>query len=405
MARSDIRTLLPLDRWSHLMGIDPLHFNQLQSNNFNNGESCGSTWYQHPWQGANRVSRDDIAIAIQTAEHMLADDVGYHLLPDWDVDEIIKTIPLRNPTAYSSGYNVRGTHKSAFAHWGHIISGGIQTKAFIGNMRIAFTDEDGDGYKETVTGTIATIVTDPDEIRLYYAGKSGDDAWEIRPISVSISGGTATIVFKAWQIVVEDPQEIFNAAILDADLAASYESTVDVYQVHLYPYPQLSMLWENLDDCVSSDSSCGECGHYAQDGCMTVRDNRLGEFAYKAATWNTLTELFTGAECVIARDPDRVQISYLSGWRDMKQSRPSNVMDPYWERVVAYLAASLLDKQICDCNNAAEFVGYWRDDLARNNAERTFQMAPERIANKFGTTRGADFALRACQAPGRRIGR
>src|SRR3990167_9887743 len=89
MARSDIKTWMPLDRWFQIIGIKPLHANQLASNNLLPDNVCGEVWFQYSHQHADRVGRDDIAMAIQAAELEIAAEVGYNLMPDWTVEERI----------------------------------------------------------------------------------------------------------------------------------------------------------------------------------------------------------------------------------------------------------------------------------------------------------------------------
>src|SRR3990167_241886 len=103
MARAQTVTWLPLDRWGAILGINPLHVNGVTSASVS-GEVCRDFYQQYAYQDAHKVSREDIAQAIQDAELLIADYVGYSLLPDWVVDERYPTARPPSPELYSTGY-------------------------------------------------------------------------------------------------------------------------------------------------------------------------------------------------------------------------------------------------------------------------------------------------------------
>jgi hypothetical protein len=67
-------------------------------------------------------------------------------------------------------------------------------------------------------------------------------------------------------------------------------------------------------------------------------------------------------------------------------------LDPYFEKVIAYYAAALLDRAVCSCNNSERFVDHWREDLARLGADVSHQLSVEDLDNPLGTQRGAIYA-------------
>jgi hypothetical protein len=402
VARATTVTWLSLDRWAQIIGIDPLIFNGLISRSLQS-ETCGDVWFQYAWQDANKISREDIAQAIQDAEKAIANYVGYPLLPDWFEDDGVPTVRPSVPTLFSNGRNIRGMAKSVFSQRGYVISGGIRAKSLVVlGSGITRTDNDGDGYKETATVSILTTVTDPDEIHLYYPGQVGADEWEIRPIKVSIVGGMAVITFHSSQIVDPDLLEQIDASAQDADVDANYVITADVYRVYNDPQTQVQMLWENTDgDC----GSCETCEWSEQYGCLAIRNPKLGEVSYHPATWNAVTAEFDSSEYSLARDPDRLHLYYRAGWKLSSLTRPYCDMDPYWERAVAYYACGLLDRDICECNNARAFVNHWREEVNKTTSERSFNVSPRQLDNVFGSTRGALYALARCMQEGRKLGR
>lgn len=415
MARASTPTWLSLDRWAQIMGLDPLHFNGVFTS-LRPDSACNSgedIWLQFAYQDASKVSREDLAEAIRDAERQLANYIGYNLLPDWTIDERLKTTRPAIPGVFSSGYtNARWMSRSVTTKRGYFIAGGQRAKSVISaGAAIVRSDADGDGYQELCTVTVATSV-DAEEIRVYFPSQSGADVWEIRPVTVSVSGGVATITFKIWQVPDPDLWEALNASGIDGDVAGNFITTVDVYRVYNDPQSQLQMLWEpspGLVSCGCGSETCQVCTFAAQAGCLHTRDPRLGIVAYSAATWDSADSEFDAAELAVCRDPDRVRVWYQSGWRweeaAQTGARASRDMDPYWEKAVAYLAIALLEREVCACNNVEHFIDHWREDLARNGREVSYQNVPGLLANPFGTTRGAWYAYQRANQEDRFIQR
>ena len=414
MARSSTPTWLPLDRWAEILGIHPIHFNQMYLD-LGPVADCGDTWYQDSWQQPNFISREDVAVAIRQDEMMIASELGYFPLPDWVIDERKKTVRPAKPELFSvTSVNVRGLSKSVETAWGYVISGGQRTVDLIdAGATVVATDADGDGYDETCTVTVTTTVTDLNEIRAFYPGRSGSFDYEIRPIQVSVSGGVATITFKRWQIVEPDQLERFDAQDpgnrINAASAGSYETTVDIYRVWNDPQSQCNLLWERDPTRVGcgacSGTGCAICAFDTQTGCIAVRDERLGIMMYRPATWDSDEEQFESAAFSVCRDPEQLRIWYYAGWQDTnpRVDRPRVDLDPYWEKAIVYLSCSLLDRDICSCKNAEEFVDHWRMDLSMVGADVSFQVPPEDLANPFGPARGAIYAWKQIHRDGRAI--
>jgi len=363
MARAETRTWLSLDRWAEIVGINPLHFNQLASTQF--PDLCGEPWYQYAWQDADRVGREAIAQAIREAELTMSRYLGYNLVPDW-TDEILLTERPSPPELYGGALNPRYASKSVSAMKGHVISGGIRATSLIeAGAAIARSDVDGDAYEELCTVTVTTDVADC-EIKVFYPGESGSLDYEIRPIKISSVGGVATITFKAWQVVDQNLTEKLNPEPLTDTVAANYITTVDVYRVYNDPQTQVLFMWEALPgSCDCGSSTCAICGWGTQNGCLQVRDNRLGFLTYKPGTWDTDSEVFLSAEWSVGREPEKMRAYYYSGYEDRTRSCPRHEMDTALEKAVAYYASTLVDRDMCACSNVQNFLSFWREDLAR----------------------------------------
>jgi len=402
MARAETKTWLSLDRWAEIVGINPLHFNQLASTEF--PDLCGQPWYQYDWQDADRVGREAIAIAIRSAERRIAKYVGYNLLPDWH-NEIVPVPRPASPELFGKAVNPRYARKSVKATKGYLISGGVKASSLIeAGLAIVRSDADGDGYNELCTVTVTTDVDDC-EIHLYYPGENGADIWEIRPITISSSGGIATITFKSWQVVDPDKTQGLDPSPLTAETDSNYITTVDAYRVYNDPQTQATFMWEDLPDaCDCGSETCETCAWSTQTGCLQVRNDRLGYFTFNPATWDTDNEKFTQSEFSVAREPDKIRLYYYSGWRDQDIICPAVNMDRELERAIAHFAATLLDRDMCACNNVQYYLDYWREDLARVGADVTYQNSPHILSNPFGTMRGAVYAYNVCNDNQRKIG-
>lgn len=403
MARSDVKTWLPLDRWAEIIGIHPLHFNGLDATDLAPDTVCGDVWFQHSWQHADRVGHEDVAMAIQQAEMQIAAEVGYNLLPDWTVAERIPFAQPGVPGVYNlNGLNPRGQLNSVELRRGHVISGGVKTKTVISaGESFVRSDEDSDGFAELCTVTVATSVTDANEIALFYPGKSGEDGWEIRPIQVSFSGGNAIITFKVWLIAAANKMDVFDPDPLDAEDNASYESTVDVYRVYNDPSTQAQFMWENSPGCCGT---CDACLFSTQAGCFHLREQRIGIAVPAPGSWDSDDEEFDAAAWSVCRGPDQVRFWYYSGFEDKSMTRSKVEMAKFWEYPVAFYAASLLDRSVCGCSNVQAFIDKWRLDVAVNEFQgTTVTVTPELLSNRLGTTMGAIYAWKRIRQNGVRV--
>lgn len=415
MARASTPTLLPLDRWAQVLGHDPLSFNQVITA-AKPQTICAAPWKQYAWQESGQVSREDVAAVIAEAERMIAAQVGYSLLPTWEVDERRQTVqPGIAGLLNLSGRNLAGFRNIIQLDRGHYLSGGIEAKTLIdGSAAIVYSDGDGDGYEETATIAVNTAVTDPCEIAVYYPGESGADAWEVRPLrSVAIAGGVATIRVWRHQLVLPELMEALVPEAVDGDNDANFLSAVDVYRHWNDPQQQVQFLWSPLPyfgGCSCGDSACASCTAYSQYGCLLAQNERLGIVHYGPAAWDAATSSFLSRSYSVPRQPDRVRLWYYAGYQDTRRDCPRLEMEPTFERAVAYLSLALLDRELCGCNNLEALAAHYREDLALSAStpaeSRSYSLGTRALLdNPFGTTRGAIYAWQRTNAEGRTLGR
>lgn len=423
MATATERTLLSLDRWAQLIGVNPLHFNQVTTTKMPN-TSCAKVWKQFNWQHADAVGREDLAYAIKAAENKIAKQLGYWPLPRWEVNESIWTIHPGDPTLFNVGArDILGFRQSLKLQWAQFISGGIEAKTIDSlGVAVVYTDVDGDGYKETATITFATSITDVCELAVYYPGEGGSDAWEIRPLqSVVIAGGNATIKFTRQQAVKPELLTKFEPQAVDGQDDNNFLATVDVYrhwndpsvqaQLEWMPVPVNSPLGVLVTPACSScgNSGCQACAFGYQAGCLLAQKYDRSWVQYSPGTWNSTTLQFDSAAYSFCRAPDRLTASYYAGYRAKTKACPTLQMDSDFEKAIAYLALTLLDRPLCGCNNLKAISQKWNEELNANisqpAASTSYQLSRGKLENPFGMTRGALYAWEVVNQQGAAMGR
>lgn len=373
MAVAKATTKLSLDAFARVLQINPLHFNSVTLPGAN--PTCGEPIYQYGWQAADKVSREEIANVIADAERLIENHIHYRLLPSYEVDERHTLDPrMWQPRFHTD--------------WGYVQSGGQRSKTAIAAASpITWGSVDNVGYKRTGTITVSTTVTNVDELAVYYPGHQGDDGWQIRDVTAVIAAGVATITIKREQTVLEDLLETFGEiSTVDGQDDANFLGTVDVGRVYLDPTAPMAFLWN--DGCLCG---CEVCVHATQGGCLTVIDQRQGMVVAQPATYGD--GIWTHAMYNPCRLPDSARLWYRAGYAYNPLNY--NVMDPEWERAIAYLAMSMLDRPLCGCNSMERASVYWSEDLSMVTASSHFQARfMDNMNNPLGTTRGAMHAWR-----------
>lgn len=420
MSVATSRTKLSLDEWAFILGINPLHFNQVVTTAMPNF-LCTNVWKQFAWQDNGMVSREDIAMAIAQAENDMEGYLYYPLAPIWINDEHVKATQPGNPTLMNVALqDTRGLALPVKLRNGFFISGGLEAKEVIeAGAIVVFSDEDGDGYEETATVTVVTTVTDPEEIAIYYPGEAANDDWEVRPLhsprthrrDVTIAGGTATIVFAKAQIVDPDLLNAFNPVAVDGDVAANFLANVDVYRHFNDPQTQVTLMWAPFaGGCNCSLSTCQTCAHTVQTGCLLAHDYRSGIVRFSPANWNDTTERFDSRSPSVGRNPDNLRAFYRAGWEDLSPNAvaPKLEMELALARAVTFLSLRYLARPVCGCDNVKELTRRMTMDLAAEiatgDSSQAFKMSDRQLDNPLGTERGALLAWQTILQGDRRLG-
>lgn len=408
MAIARTPTLLALDRYAQIMGINPAHFNQAVggATYMPVTNSCANVWYQEDWVNADQVSRESLAMVIHNAEMDIARELGWFPAPSW-IAQDVRDFPrhYRKDAIRLGSWDVRGYTVGLRATYGKIISPGVRATELLGTPSTAggltYTDEDGDGFSETATVTLATTYTDVSEIKVYFEGHDGEPEWEIRPARTkTVSAGTFTATFWVWQFI--EPSEwtaiptTLGASAIDVTDTNNLVREVDVYLEWNDPTQSTAtFFWEPLPNVGSVCASCGGagctlCQLTTQDGCLHIRDANLGIVVPYPATYDADTEAWTTTCYCINRAPDMVSLYYYSGNYDDRflAGRTSEPLSDYWAQTIAWLATARLERPLCDCGASTALAEDLREDLALSASGRSHRVLFRTLDNPFGTRKG-----------------
>lgn len=433
MALASTPTLLSLDRYAQIMGINPVHFNRGSSDNSDNtvfplsGNNCNDLWAKYSWQNADSVSWEELAVEIANAEDEIASIIGYYPAPKWIAQEVTPFERHHRRDLWRFyGRGVRGERVSVQCKFGKFIQGGQRGVTLVGTATVlggtlVYSDVDGDGYDETATITLATTLTDACEIKVYFAGHSGVQEYEIRPARTkTIAGGNVVLTFYAWQLFDPDLWEEFppspdgRLTAINIYTAANYVQSVDVYrEFNDFSQTAATFYWESRPTNLTVDSFCTSCSGTgcpacsltSQDGCLHVRDTELGIVVPVPAEYDADNAQWSQSVFTICRDPDLVKLYYYAGEYDNRWLA-GNRCDPlsqFWAQTIAWLATARLERPVCSCGNLAALYKKLQLDLALVD-DTSYNVDPTDLANPLGTRFGEVQAWRRInKLVGRRV--
>jgi len=326
MARLSVGILDPnyvsgitLDRYQELMRLPIAAFNGLNDPTETPVYQCSTIWKQS--------ERDNVAIYLSQSEEMRETELGYFISPKYVVDEELE---IGNP------YDLK---KKFLIAMGKEVLTVVQAAVAL----------DLTADPRLVTIVVATTVTDPNEIVVTYPGETV----VIKPKSVTISGGNATIIL--WRARLVEPSLLDDRDDhLYFDDDANFINTVDVYQRTTDITQSVNFVWyernfvENL-----------------QTGYPIIRDYRL---SIVQAGPCTFTGVVPTSVCFTScRHPRYVRFSYLSG----------RTMSVRTEIETIRLAHTFMPNAPCTCPTVHQ---YWQEDVA---------LDPSKIVSPYGSSAGA----------------
>jgi hypothetical protein len=427
MAVAKTPTLLSLDRYARIMGLNPAHFNGAYGPSGSDApmplnQSCSAIWRQYPWQDNDKVSREELAQTIASAEQEIAEVLHYWPAPAWMCEEVVQYPKYHRPDSFGETTNVQGLPCSVTTKYAKVIAGGRRAVELLATATTAggtmvFSDPDADGWDELVTITVPTVLTNACEIKVYYAGYSGEPEWEIRdPISKVITGANVVIKFYAWQLINPANWEILIHDTTELTLNlnnAIYVASVEIYrEYNNETLDSAEFYWEPtaglmpLEVCsICSGAGCPACTYTTQLGCMHVRDTHAGIVVPMIGTYDCVNGWISGTWSHDRR-PDFVKLWYYSGEIDNRKlcSRACDPLSDKWANVIALLATARLRRPLCGCGAAQERMTNLQRDAMFSATGDFFNATAEELSNPFGTKVGEIMAWRLVKQNPRRLG-
>jgi hypothetical protein len=393
MARCTTKTGLPLDTWAAILGISPWEFNQC-SYPFTKSAQCSDVIFQFPWQ-KDHLSREEIGEAIAEAEAMLAQELLYWPYPRYTIGEVVAYPRPHQPNLFGYAGDIRGDLKTVQLKNHMVITGGAMNRTFIGQIAgadLTKIDNDGDGVYETfqavITDAAVGLLDDPYELALYFSagnrhGERLDETWRIRPLTISITGNTATITGHRTLLINPQIEYAANAEKLNPATDANYVVTVECYRVFTdttataaQPYQGVAE-WKTNPYCNDRDG----CTYEGRELCLGMEASGTGH------VWADF-----GEPCVWPyedRDPDRLRVNYLAGV-PLVDGRIEGEL----ARMTTYLSVSLLANEKCGCDRSNRILARWKEPVRRfqdNNGEGAEAFSSQR--NTFPMTVGGQYAF------------
>lgn len=419
-------TLLPLDTWRHIIGYNPWHFWQWANQIVPVTSACNTVVYKYAWQFADQGGRQDILEAIELAEDRISsgDALGFDPAPKYHVDT--KEVPRYNDLNLDRiGYmGADGRWLSLILNYGKVQKIGVETRALISTESVTYSDEDGDGLDESWEVTIATVVTDPDQIAVYVPSAYRLDSdpvgeeYRIQPVKVTISGGVATIRGKAWLMAKPVLYEGVNPISLDPSDTTNFLPEVEIYWKYIDPTgttvdtAQAKVTWYTRPHpyfCTCNGCSSSVINNSldpAATGSMVARagisDEDLGIVYFGEAVYSATSGVWCSVNWRNCRPPDEITIRYLAG-----EPLVNGQMNSRYQKAVTRMAAAEMPRKICACDESNRELHRWQFDVARSagaNDEAYGAVSDIDINNPFGTRRGQIYAWKEVRALRKLIG-
>lgn len=406
----------PLELFRKELSIHPWHFWQLAGPGAPLTSACNALLYEHAWQDADKVGRDDIRRAIDGAVEKLTEYLGFSPIQHFGE----QTLPW---PPYADMRVSRYPFLDARRHWtnvqlreGWVQQVGVEALTLIDDTAaVTYSDSDGDGLNDTFTATVATSATDVTQIAVYFssADRLSDELgdWRVAPLGVTIAGGVATITGAAWLLVVPGLYQVPAPAPLDPSTSTNFVSTVAVYSRSVYtagqtfadaqatlvyethPVPWWGWGWATPPTGGSTDPAVNG---YAVARAQ-VKHGELGEVTPAHAVYDPVAQTWdVSILWSYEWEPDRVTVRYLAGY----PLTPTAQIDHRMVQLVSRFAAAEMPRPIAACQEAAREIHHWQFDLARSsgsNDESYGLISRADLDNPFGTRRGHVWAWKTIQ--------
>ncbi len=384
------RTLLSIDRYAEIMGINPVFFNQAAQINLPDGSTlfphgAGApnvevTWQQHSWDLRNNVSREELAYEINRAEFDISQFLGYHPAPTWTEEELVDLPNHYDPLVGKSLYDVRGDRSGVRIRMRKFIAGGRRAVAFVENACVTYVDSDGDGWAEIARIVVNTGTTgfNKHEYKVYLDGNHGEQIYEIRPARRKyVNGSVLTMEFDTWKFIRPEIKHAhisndLNSINIDISNSDNLVTVVDVYREY-------------------NDTSQVSAQFIYEDG--TTED---GHLSLKNARADFVTAT-PDDECLCCDNPRFVKLWYYSGYKCQEADNVfGDYLDPTLARAIAMLATARLSRPLAGNAKVNAHTLMLQSDMSVAGADKSYRMFHDIIYNNpFGTRYGEFLAYKS----------
>lgn len=398
---SRTKSLLTLLEWAEIIEISPFLLAQIGEPAAQLSRSVGQCqfpFWQDGSQSADMLGREEVAQALQDAEWLVAKVLNTFPAPMERSD----TLQYPRPFDLTYGqlwYGPSGRLKSVRTEYGGIISVGAYADELIeADVAVTTNNPYSDEFDTTweVQVTVAAGTT-ADEIAVFFSEPDRFDfsleAMEICPVTVTISGNTATIRGHITQLVTINHYLKLVPESLNATEPSIYAETVDVYRRTVDLGQAGTIVFDNPYwlPCYDADNGGGACVVSLNSACFKSTDARQGWVAPVPAAWDSTAESYS-FEYPQAQlfAPSRVLVNYICGY-----PRTNGRMYRPLAQAVAYLATALLPSRTCGCDRADQRLYFYREfpsgDDPKNSGQLQVSPATIEAANSwFGVSgRGA----------------
>lgn len=310
MARSDILDPgivlgLTLDRYAELLRIPEAAFNGLNKSDDDQQFACNTIWKQY--------NRDHLATYLSAAEERRETEIKFNISKKY----------LEEDYMYKSYlYNLNKAHLAIV---------GEQTTTVISTETVTYRDIYA-AIIDPIILTIATTVTDTDELKVYYPGEDV----EIHPSNISISGGVATIKIPRSRLVKPELNDNRDDHLY-YETDTNFLETVDVKRVYYNETEGVKLVWLN---CTTGAEQTQRAKSEIDDYENSII--RVAPANYSNGAWAYTAFMYAGS-------PHKVRVRYLSG----------KIQSMNTQLLTLRLAHALMPYKPIDCESVTQ---YWQND-------------------------------------------
>lgn len=333
MSTSTIQTNIELNTVANILNLDIWGFNGFTIPAVRITDQCNGVFEQ---TYGDRATRDDLARAINSAESLIEEQLGYNMMPKYEIQT------LYTPT-YKKPYELSRTRNLQTDNKGYLVDIAKEKRDFLGTFAVVREDMDNNGVGEVCTLNLDEFRTlDPNEIRVFYK----DTDVEIRPIDIKDSGVTRKATTQMYNIGKWTSLNKIDFEPLDYADEDSFETELDVWHIYSDKTSPVKLIYPPVNfGC--DDGNNPDCLPTFTEVCGYPSNKKLGYFTH------------TGQ--II---PEEIEVGIFSGWTSQDQKTKLRRLDRRWEMATVALAVSLLEKEIsCSGDNENKVVSKWQKSI------------------------------------------